>query len=56
MDKKLFDKLTESMKQVGEIVGSEHALLREFQVDSVKLKEVRANIKLYQARLFKERS
>jgi putative transcriptional regulator len=42
MDKKLFAELSESLEQMGEIVRGERAPAREFTVDAVKVKEVRA--------------
>jgi len=42
MDKTLFAQLAESMQQMGEITRGERAPSREFHVDSVRVKEVRA--------------
>jgi len=42
MDKKLFAELTESMQQMGEVVRGERTPSREFTVDAVKVKKVRA--------------
>lgn len=50
MDKNLFAKLAESMEQMGEITRGERAPSREFQVDAVKVKEVRAATGLSQAK------
>lgn len=50
MDKKLFSQLVESMEQMGEITRGERAPSREFHVDSVVVKEVRAATGLSQAR------
>ena len=48
MDKKLFSRLTESMKQHNEIARGERAPSREFHVDSSKVREIRAATKLSQ--------
>lgn len=42
MDKKLFAELTESLEQMGEIVRGERAPSREFAMDALKVREVRA--------------
>lgn len=42
MDKKLFSQLVESMEQMGEITRGERAPSREFHIDAVQVKEVRA--------------
>jgi len=41
MEKKLFDLLTESMTQMGEIVRGERQPSREFTVDAVQVREIR---------------
>lgn len=41
MDKELFDKLTESMTQMNEIIHGERTPSREFVVDAVAVKEIR---------------
>lgn len=53
MDKKLFAQLAESMEQMGEITRGERAPSREFHVDSLKVKEVRAVTGLSQAKFAK---
>ena len=50
MDKKLFAQLTESLEQMGEITRGERAPSREFVVDAVKVREVRAITGLSQAK------
>ena len=50
MHKGLFDKLAESMEQMGEIVRGERARSREFHVDAIKVKEVRSATGLSQAK------
>lgn len=50
MDKKLFAQLVESMEQMGEITRGERAPSREFHVDAVKVKDVRAMTGLSQAK------
>ena len=50
MDKKLFAKLAESMEQMGEITRGERVPSREFHVDAVQVKEVRAITGLSQAK------
>lgn len=42
MDKKLFSRLVESMRQMDEIVRGERAPSREFYIDADKIKEIRA--------------
>ena len=49
MDKKLFAQLVKSMEQMSEITRGERAPSREFVVDAVKVKEVRAMTGLSQA-------
>jgi putative transcriptional regulator len=49
MDKKLFAKLAQSMEQMGEITRGERAPSREFHVDAMQVKEVRAATGLSQA-------
>lgn len=53
MDKKLFAKLTESMEQMGEITRGERQPSREFTVDAVRVKEVRAATGLSQEKFAK---
>lgn len=50
MDNKLFAQLAESMEQMGEITRGERAPSREFHVDAVKVREVRAITGLSQAK------
>ena len=50
MDKKLFDQLAESMEQMGEITRGERSPSREFVVDAIEVKAVRAATGLSQAR------
>lgn len=50
MDNKLFAQLVESMEQMGEITRGERAPSREFHVDAVKVKDVRAMTGLSQAK------
>ena len=50
MDKKLFDQLAESMEQMGEITRGERSPSREFVVDALEVKAVRAATGLSQAR------
>ena len=42
MDKNLFEQLAESMQQMGEITRGERAPSREFHIDAIRVKEVRA--------------
>lgn len=42
MDKNLFAQLVESMEQMGEIARGERAPSREFTIDAVAVKQVRA--------------
>lgn len=42
MNKRLFERLLESMQQHGEIACGERAPSREFHVDAVTVKEIRA--------------
>ena len=42
MNKKLFERLVESMQQHGEIARGERAPSREFYVDAARVKEIRA--------------
>ena len=42
MDKKLFDQLAESMEQMREITRGERSPSREFVVDAIEVKAVRA--------------
>lgn len=48
MDKRLFERLVESMKQHGEIARGERAPSRQFQFDAISGKEVRAVTQLSQ--------
>lgn len=50
MNKHLFAELTESLEQMGEITRGERAPSREFTVDAIKVKQVRAKTKLSQAK------
>ena len=42
MDKRLFAQLTESMEQMGEIARGERAPSREFRIDAIEVKAIRA--------------
>jgi putative transcriptional regulator len=53
MDKKLFNRLVDSMGQVDEIVRGVRAPSREFFVDAVKVKAIRAMTGLSQPRFAK---
>ena len=53
MDKNLFASLLESVTQMDEIVRGERQPSREFSVDAVKVKEVRAATGLSQANFAK---
>lgn len=53
MDRKLFDRLVESMKQMDEIGRGERLPSREFQVDALKVKMIRKATGLSQARFAK---
>lgn len=53
MDKKLFSQLVESMEQMGEITRGERAPSREFHLDAVQVKEVRAATGLSQDKFAK---
>lgn len=53
MDKKLFSQLLESMEQMGEITRGERAPSREFHLDAVQVKEVRAATGLSQDKFAK---
>ena len=50
MDKHLFAELTESLEQMSEITRGEREPSREFTVDAIKVKQVRAKTKLSQAK------
>ncbi len=50
MDRNLFEQLAESMEQMGEITRGERAPSREFRIDALKVKEVRAATGLSQVR------
>ena len=53
MDKKLFKRLVESMSQMDEIVRGVRAPSREFYVDAVMVKEIRAMTGLSQPQFAK---
>lgn len=53
MNKKLFSQLVESMEQMGEITRGERAPSREFHIDAVQVKEVRAATGLSQDKFAK---
>lgn len=48
MNKRLFERLVESMKQHGEIARGERAPSREFHVDALAVKKIRAMTQLSQ--------
>ena len=48
MKKKLFAELVESMTQMNEIVRGERAPSREFHIDAVSIKQIRAKVGLSQ--------
>jgi len=48
MNKKLFAELVESMTQMNEIVRGERAPSREFHIDVVSIKQIRAKVGLSQ--------
>jgi putative transcriptional regulator len=48
VNKKLFSKLVESMGQMNEIVRGERAPSREFHIDAIAVKELRARVGLSQ--------
>jgi putative transcriptional regulator len=48
VNKKLFSELVESMTQMGEIVRGERAPSREFHVDAIAIKKLRASVGLSQ--------
>lgn len=50
MDNNLFGQLAESMEQMGEITRGERSPSREFHVDAMKVKDVRAMTGLSQAK------
>ncbi|KAF1710613.1 transcriptional regulator [Pseudoxanthomonas kalamensis DSM 18571] len=50
MDKQLFEQLAESLEQMGEITRGERTPSREFHVDALKVKDIRAATGLSQAR------
>jgi putative transcriptional regulator len=50
MDKKLFDRLVESVGQMNEIARGERAPSREFVIDAVRVKEIRQGTGLSQAK------
>lgn len=49
MDSKLFSRLTESMKQMNEIIDGERAPARETVTEAVKVKQIRHETGLSQA-------
>ncbi|WP_341958557.1 helix-turn-helix domain-containing protein [Pseudomonas sp. RC10] len=49
MEKELFNRLVESMTEMGEIVRGERQPSREFHVDALKIKEIRQATGLSQA-------
>ena len=53
MEKELFDKLAESMQQMNEIIDGERSPSREFVVDMLKVKEIRAKTGLSQSKFCK---
>ena len=53
MNKKLFSQLVESMEQMGEITRGERTPSREFHIDAVQVKEVRAATGLSQDKFAK---
>lgn len=53
MDKRLFAQLTESMEQMGEIARGERAPSREFHVDAMEVKAIRAATGLSQPKFAK---
>lgn len=53
MDKELFDQLVESMQQMNEIIDGERSSSREFVIDTLKVKEIRAKTGLSQAKFSK---
>lgn len=48
MNKRLFERLVESMKEHGEIARGERAPSRQFQFDAISVKEIRALTQLSQ--------
>ena len=48
MDKKLFERLYESMTQMNEIIDGERVPSREFKVDAIHVKEIRKKTGLTQ--------
>lgn len=50
MEKELFNRLVQSMTEMGEIVRGERQPSREFHVDALKIKEIRQATGLSQAR------
>ncbi len=50
MNKRLFEKLVESMEQHNEIARGERAPSREFHLDAMTVKEIRAITQLSQSR------
>jgi putative transcriptional regulator len=48
MNKRLFERMVESMEQHGEIARGERAPSREFYVDAITVKEIRAITQLSQ--------
>ncbi len=50
MDKKLFERLVESMTQANEVTDGERVPSREFVVDALQVKEIRKKTGLTQAK------
>ncbi len=50
MDKRLFERLVESMGQINEIARGERVPSREFVVDAMRIKEIRKSTGLSQAK------
>ncbi|MCH9763913.1 MAG: helix-turn-helix domain-containing protein [Gammaproteobacteria bacterium] len=50
MDNKLFERLTESMTQMNEIIDGERVPSREFVVDALHIKEIRKKTGLTQTK------
>lgn len=44
MDKALFERLTQSIAQMDDIVGGKREPSRTFQIDAMKIKEIRQEI------------
>ena len=50
MDKALFERLTKSMSQMGEIVEGDRQPSRTFHIDAMKIKEIRQSSGLSQSK------